>query len=386
MSTSSLSAAVVATVIPSLFHPPPLAPARRQRAASKQWPCSHCSESFAGSSQSNLLRHIRTAHRELSTVRSCMVCDHDFPNERELMQHVQAKPCKAVPPTFQPTPLSVAPTAQQIAEGFADFYAYLQETPQTTSEKTIRKGALSEEAMVRPKRNVSVLVQVIHQLFPGVFDAGVRPSILVHSTVATPLLTHLRTEREGKRGRKGLGADRMGELTLEMKRIVSYIASRQHRNSGVSLTFDRQETWGLVSLTSTEASRGIVLKRSNRDLLPHSDPSYISQGEMMQVIVRCEDVMGKAMAASLDSKWSSSVCVKRDFVAHFITAIIAMCIAPRSQCLAWMTELDVVETGLTAHPMLRTLFHPGHSLNPYPNYLIAIPAQRQKKRKAWTMV
>ena len=239
---------------------------------------------------------------------------------------------------------------------------------------------------MRPRRNVSVLVEVVHLLFPGVFDAGLRPSILIHSTVLTPLLKYLQTERMGKNGRKGLGSDRMGELTLEMKRMVSYIASRQHKNSGVSLTFDRQETWGLLSSTSTDASRGIILKRSNRDLIPHSDLSYISQSEMMQVIIKCEEVIRRVMEESKEEKWSVTPTIRRDFIAHFITAIIALCIAPRSQCLAWMTEQDEIETGLLAHPMLRTLFHPGHPLNPYPNYLIAIPAQRQKKRRAWTMV
>ena len=200
------------------------------------------------------------------------------------------------------------------------------------------------------------------------------------------MLTHLRTARVVKGVKKGLGADRMGELTLELKRICCYVASRQHKHSGVSVSLDRLDTWLLISGTSTEASRLICIKRSNQALLPQARAGDITEPEMMRVIARCEEVMGRVQTASADAKWTATARIRRDYVAHLITAVIALCIAPRSQCLAWMTELDVVETGLTEHPRLRIFFHVGHPLNPYPQYLIAIPAQKQKNRKAWTMI
>jgi hypothetical protein len=53
----------------------------------------------------------------------------------------------------------------------------------------------------------------------------------------------------------------------------------------------------------------------------------------MRVIARIEEVMGRVQTASADPKWTPTARVRRDYIAHLITAVIGLCIAPRSQCL-----------------------------------------------------
>ena len=175
---------------------------------------------------------------------------------------------------------------------------------------------------MRPRCDISVLVDVVHQL-PGVFAAGVRPSVLIHLPIASALLNYLQTQRQEKRRaggevRVGLGVDRRGELTLELKRIISYLCSRQQRDCGVSFSFDRFPAWGLISATSTQASRGVVQKRNKHARHPQSRPGYITVPEMTQVVVRCEQVLARIQAESLAEGRKASISMRRDYVRHFV--------------------------------------------------------------------
>ena len=377
--------AVVATA--TLVHP-----VKRQRAR-QTWNCPHCSTVIVHESQGNLLRHIRQQHG--IGVSSCIVCDECFPNPQQLMKHVQANPhCTAVTSVASvasvasgtSTASSSSPTTETVKTLWSDFYAWCCEVP-TAHEKDIKKKPMTKKAIRCLERDVALFIDVCHQLQPGVFSAtGPRPGILTHDPLVRHLLDYFRNQRTTRPRSKhqivGISASRLIEVCTGLKKVVAYVCNRLSRDSGVYVQRNRFEAHTTVSNVSSEACGLLKQRRQNNKQLVADE--VLSAEEMFTVGRTC--VQRLSAHAAQHPAGSKKKKHKTYFKRHLIVAVLILCMAPRSQCIHDLTELEILPTATDSQPFVRSLYVPHSPGNGTDQYVISLPAQTQKNQSPWKMI
>ncbi len=364
-----------------LSHSASVPAARRQRAR-KEWPCPHCDVVVSHESQGNLLRHIRNQHG--IGVSTCTVCDEPFATPQLLMKHVQAAPY-CTPVSIHAPVDSAAPTPDAVKATWADFYVWCSEVPTAHERDIKRKAQRSVKALRCLQRDVQLLVTLAHQLRPGVFATGPRPAILTHDPLVRALLDELRNKRtsrqRGKHELVGLSASRLIELCTVLKKVVGYVANRLTRDSGVFIPLNRFDSYTTVTNASNEQC--VTLKQRRRNTKHLVSTERLTSDEMFTVARECLKRLNQHAAQYPTG--SNKKKVLRHYRRHLITALLILCMSPRSQCIQQLTELEILPTATDSKPFARSLYVPRSPDNDTDQYVISLPAAANKHGDAWRM-
>ncbi|MCJ1296834.1 hypothetical protein MMC34_008402 [Xylographa carneopallida] len=363
------------------------APAAKRQRVRRDWPCPHCVVVVTHESQGNLLRHIREQHGIGVSV--CTVCDEHYANPQLLMKHVQTLPHCSPVPTLDRTGAvlsSPPPTVEQIKVAWKDFYIWCSEVPTAHEQDIKRKAQRSVKSLRTLERDIQLLITLAHQLQPGVFaSSGPRPAILAHDPLVRALLNHLQTQRTTRQRRThdlvGLSASRLIELCTALKKVVGFVANRLTRDSGVFVQLNRFDAYTTVTQASNEQC--VKLKQRRKNNKQNVATNILTADEMFQVARECIKRLG--LHAAQHPAGSTKKKRIRYYRRHLVTALLILCMAPRSQCIQQLTELDILPTSTDTQPFVRSLFPPHSHGNATDQYVISLPAAANKHGDAWRM-
>ena len=243
-------------------------------------------------------------------------------------------------------PAPSSPSSDDIEESTADFLQWLGQCPATEAEKLAKPRRLTTELQLEPiRRNLAFL---LHAAGTPELNRLIQPAAI--TAVMTPLEA------------RGIGSERIYQLSLLLRKVAVYITSRQWMASGVSISPASLPGWNVIDSYARDSGR--KRKQRQRDLivLDAEDQKHLTVDELKAVLSGClsrmDDIMQTAAGRTLARGGVTS------FTELFITAMLVVLFAPRQQVLRSLT--------------METLQRPGTPANPGTTYVIKMSAEKSK--------